>query len=84
VLSRSPLIAAPSLAWHPSSHGTVTQLEFGGGLYFSELPRGTEKAFKLYIQVLLRQRPYFTYISGSKKERTLRRMRLSGTENLFF
>lgn len=91
--SHSPLIAAPSLAWHPSSHGTVTQLEFGGRFDSSELPKGAEKAFKLCIQVFLKkQRPFFfshIYLNaewyvywGREEKRTLRRIRLNATENL--
>lgn len=61
--SHSPLIAAPSLAWHPSSHGTVTHLEFeGGGLDFTKLLRGLEKAFKLCIQVFCKETKTFFYM----------------------
>lgn len=61
MFSQPPPVAAPGLAWHPSSHGTVTQLEFGGGFDSSELPRAMEKAFKLCIQVLLKETKIFLF-----------------------
>lgn len=67
----SPLITALSPVWYPSSQGTVTQLEFGGGHAFREFPRGLEKAFKLHVLALLenKQNPFILTSIKKKKKR---------------